>query len=130
MSHQELFDLAVRSLENAYVPYSRFKVGACLLAKDGRVFQGCNIENASFGATICAERCAICAAVSQGAREFLAIAVVGERTDAWPCGICRQVLNEFSPDMLVLCGNAQTGKFTAAPLGELLPRSFGPRDLQ
>jgi cytidine deaminase len=130
MTDRELFDLACGALKNAYAPYSHYRVGACLLAEDGRVFTGCNVENASFGGTICAERTAVVKAVSEGARAFTAIAVVGEKDDAWPCGICRQVLNEFSKDMRVICGACDTGRFTALPLSELLPRSFGPEDLK
>lgn len=130
MTDRELFDLACEALENAYAPYSHFRVGACLLSEDGRAFTGCNVENASFGGTICAERTALVKGVSEGAKRFTAIAVVGEEDDAWPCGICRQVLNEFSRDMRVICGAKATGKFTAVPLRELLPRSFGPEDLK
>ena len=129
MCDQELFERAVRALDNAYVPYSHYPVGASLLAADGRVFDGCNVENASYGATICAERTAIASAVCQGASCFTAIAIAGARDQSWPCGICRQVLNEFSKDMRVICGARKTGKFTAVPLTELLPRAFGPEDL-
>lgn len=130
MTDRQLFEMAVSALDNAYVPYSHFPVGACLLCDDGRTFTGCNIENASYGATICAERCAVSCAVSQGERAFAAIAVVGREKEAWPCGICRQVLNEFGPDMKVICGSAQSGAFTVTTLKQLLPRSFGPQDLQ
>ena len=129
MTDRELFDRACEAMKNAYAPYSRYKVGACLLSEDGRAFTGCNVENSSFGGTICAERTAVVKAVSEGARAFTAIAVVGEHNDAWPCGICRQVLNEFSKDMRVVCGAASTGKFTVMKLSELLPHSFGPQDL-
>lgn len=129
LTDRELYLRACEALKSAYAPYSRFKVGACLLASDGRAFCGCNVENASYGATICAERAAVACAVSQGARRFTAIAVVGEQADAWPCGVCRQVLNEFSQDMRVLCGSVQSGKFASVPLADLLPRSFGPEDL-
>ena len=127
--NQMLFERACAALDRAYAPYSNFRVGACLLAEDGRVFDGCNVENASYGATICAERTAVVKAVSEGARSFTAIAVVGVETDAWPCGICRQVLNEFSADMRVVCGNARSGTFGAMKLSELLPMSFGAKDL-
>ena len=113
----------------AYCPYSHFQVGACILAEDGRTFKGCNFENASYGATICAERCAASNAIVNGARRFKAIAVVGSTAVAWPCGICRQVLREFSePSLPVIVG--QYGKaFSVMTLGELLPNSFGPEDL-
>ena len=130
MTDRELFDLACEALEHAYAPYSHFRVGACLLSEDGRAFTGCNVENASFGGTICAERTALVKAVSEGAVRFTAIAVVGEHDDAWPCGICRQVLNEFSKDMRVICGAKATGTFTPLTLRELLPHSFGPVDLK
>lgn len=129
MTDRELFQLAARALDNAYAPYSHFQVGACLLSKDGRTFAGCNIENASYGAAICAERCAVSCAVSQGVREFEAIAVAGRESFAWPCGICRQTLNEFAPELKVICGNASTGEYTVATLPQLLPRAFGPKDL-
>ncbi len=126
--YDTLFQKASEALENAYAPYSEYRVGACLLADDGRMFTGCNIENASYGATICAERCAVCNALAAGAKKFTAIAVVGEFSDAWPCGVCRQVLNEFSDDMQVLCGTA--GKtYTVEPLTNLLPHSFGGEEL-
>ena len=128
MTDQQLFDLACEAMHRAYTPYSNFKVGACLLSSDGRTFQGCNIENASYGATICAERSAVSRAVMEGARSFTAIAVVGSSAQAWPCGICRQVLNEFSDGMRVICG--QYGQdFDVVPLAELLPHSFGPEHL-
>ena len=126
---EHLFLQACEALENAYAPYSGYKVGACLRCEDGREFLGCNIENASYGATICAERAAVSVAVSQGARRFTAIAIVGEKGDSWPCGICRQVLNEFSVDMRVIVGQ-KGGAFDVVPLGELLPNSFGPQDLE
>ncbi len=130
MTDRELFDRACQSLKNAYVPYSNYRVGACLLASDGRAFDGCNIENASYGATICAERSAVALAVTQGAKRFTAIAVAGEKDDAWPCGVCRQVLSEFSLDMRVICGNAARGEYTVMKLSELLPHSFGPNNLK
>ena len=128
MSDQQLYEMACSALKMSYAPYSRFAVGACLLSTDGRTFTGCNIENASYGATICAERCAVSRAVTEGARRFSAIAVVGESAQAWPCGICRQVLNEFSENMRVICGQAGKG-FEVIKLSELLPRSFGPNEL-
>ena len=128
MTDRELFDLACEAMHSAYSPYSHFQVGACLLSSDGRTFQGCNIENASYGATICAERCAVSNALIHGARSFTAIAIVGSTAPAWPCGICRQVLNEFSDDLRVICGQ-YGGDFEVVPLAELLPRSFGPKDL-
>ncbi len=128
-SNERLFELAVEAMEKAYAPYSNFKVGACILTGDGRTFQGCNFENSSYGATICAERCAAGHAIVNGARKFKAIAIVGSAAVAWPCGICRQVLSEFGgPDMRVLVGENGKG-FTVRTLSQLLPESFGPKDL-
>jgi len=116
-------------MQNSYSPYSHFKVGACILTEDGRTFKGCNFENASYGATICAERCAASCAIAAGARRFAAIAVVGSTAVAWPCGICRQVLREFSDlDMSVIVGQYGKG-YTVRTLGELLPESLSPEDL-
>jgi len=121
MDEKMLCELAVRAMENAYAPYSGFKVGAALLCKSGRVFTGCNVENVSFGATNCAERTAVFKAVSEGELEYKAIAIAassGRLTP--PCGICRQVLSEFSKDMTIyLCGKDETVKTT---IGELFPR--------
>ena len=129
MSDERLFQIACDVMAAAYAPYSGFRVGACVLASDGRVFGGCNVENASYGASICAERAAIVRAASEGAREFLAIAVAAERAAAWPCGVCRQVMNEFAgPEMRVIVGKAGD-PFEAVPFTELLPHAFGPRDL-
>jgi probable rRNA maturation factor len=128
-SHAQLFELACEAMQNSYSPYSHFKVGACILAADGRTFKGCNFENASYGATICAERCAASCAIAVGARRFAAIAVVGSTAVAWPCGICRQVLREFSDlDMPVIVGQYGKG-YTVRTLGELLPESLSPEDL-
>lgn len=120
----ELVNKAKEALQFSYAPYSHFRVGACLLAADGRIFTGCNIENASYGATNCAERTALFKAVSEGAREFTAIAIAAEKTMAWPCGICRQALNEFAPELrvIVACDDLRE----EARLSDLLPHSFGP----
>ena len=124
----QLIALAKEAMRRSYSPYSRFKVGACLLSEDGRVFTGTNIENASYGLTICAERAAIFTAVGEGAREFSAIAISAESTPPWPCGACRQVLNEFAPELRVLVawGKDHTDQ---ALLSDLLPHGFGPKDL-
>ncbi len=129
MDDQALYDLACSMQDRSYCPYSNFHVSAALLCEDGRVFTGVNIENSSYGATICAERAAVCAAVTQGARRFTKIAIVGSTADAWPCGICRQVLAEFAaPGMEVIVGTA--GKpWRKALLRDLLPEYFGPGDL-
>ena len=125
---EQLLALAREAMARSYSPYSRFKVGACLLCADGRVFTGCNVENASFGLTNCAERTALFKAVSEGAKEFAAIAIAAERSAPWPCGACRQVLNEFAPDIRVLV-TWDHGRTEQAPLRELLPHGFGPKDL-
>lgn len=127
-----LLDAARAVLAHAYVPYSRFPVGAALLTPDGSVFAGCNVENASFGLTICAERVAVFKAVAAGHWSIAAIAVVAANVaEITPCGACRQVLNEFAPltaDLvIVLLDQERKPSFTT--LAELLPRSFGPRDL-
>ena len=128
-TYEQLFALACEAMQNSYSPYSHFKVGACILAADGRTFQGCNFENASYGATICAERCAAGCAIAAGARRFKAIAIVGSTAVAWPCGICRQVLREFADlDMPVIVGEYGKG-FVVRTLGELLPESLSPEDL-
>ena len=126
VTDEELIALAHQAMKNAYTPYSKFNVGACLLSKDGRTFTGCNIENASYGGTNCAERTALFKAISEGAREFTTIAIATEKALAWPCGICRQVLNEFAPDLRIItvCGD-QRGEMT---LPQLLPEAFGPNN--
>ncbi len=129
MTHQELFDRACAARENAYTPYSGYRVGACILTESGKCYDGCNFENASYGATICAERCAASCAIAAGERKFSAIAIAANSA-AWPCGICRQVLREFAcgPDMPVIVG-AAGGTFQVKTLEELLPESFGPEYL-
>ncbi len=133
MTDKELVEKAVKALENSYSPYSGFKVGAALLTKDGRIFVGCNIENASYPAGICAERTALGNAVSAGAGEFLKIAIAGGKngkiTDYCPpCGICRQVLSEFcSEDFEILLYNGKSIK--SHRLSELLPQNFGRKEL-
>ena len=128
MTDQQLFDLACEAMHKAYTPYSGFKVGACLLSSDGRAFQGCNIENASFGLTNCAERTALFKAVSEGARDFTAIAIASNGSAPYPCGACRQALNEFAPGLRVLVtwGGGEVDETT---LPALLPHGFGPKDL-
>lgn len=130
MTDKELVLLAKEAMEHAYVPYSHFQVGAALLAKDGRVFKGCNIENASYGATNCAERTAIFKAVSEGVREFEKIAVVASSGDyASPCGICRQVLFEFLPDGKVILDSDENG-MAVYTVRELLPSGFSAEDIK
>lgn len=131
MTKKELCSLAIKAMDRAYVPYSGYRVGAALLTSDGEVFTGCNIENASYTPTVCAERTAVFKAVSEGYTSFETIAVAGGKngkiTGAFPpCGVCRQVLAEFcSPDFPVLL---VTGKdsFEKLTLKDLLPRAFYP----
>jgi cytidine deaminase len=127
MTDDELIANAVAARERAYAPYSKFKVGAALKGKSGRVYTGCNVENAAYGFSICAERTAIFKAVSEGEREFEAIAVVTEN-GASPCGGCRQVMMEFAPDMAVIIADTQgRARFTA--VRDLLPDGFTPEHL-
>ncbi|MBQ8082290.1 MAG: cytidine deaminase [Clostridia bacterium] len=124
ITDDELVAMAKDAMQYSYSPYSKFKVGACLLAKSGKTYQGCNIENASYGVSNCAERTALFKAVSEGEREFVKIAIAAEKSMAWPCGICRQALFEFAPDIevIVACGERRE----SAPLRTLLPHGFGP----
>ena len=125
MTDRKLIDMAATVMENSYSPYSRFKVGAAVECADGSVFTGCNIENAAFGATMCAEAAAVASAVSAGKRKFKRIAISSEGgTYCFPCGTCRQLLSEFSPDMEVLCARAD-GRYVSYPLATLLPMVFG-----
>ena len=133
MHDHELMALAVQARAFSYAPYSNFHVGAALLGKSGRVYTGCNVENAAYTPTNCAERTAIFKAVSEGEREFTAIAVVGGAGDSLselcaPCGVCRQVLAEFcNGDLRVIMGNPDHIEVTT--LADLLPHSFGKQDL-
>lgn len=130
MTDRELVDLAKKAMENAYVPYSKFKVGAALLDKEGNVHLGCNIENAAYGATNCAERTALFSAVAKGIKEFEKIAVVASSKDyASPCGICRQVLFEFMPDGDVILDSDEKGMIKYK-VRELLPLGFSSADLK
>lgn len=134
MTDKELILLAVQARKASYSPYSGFKVGAALLGKSGEVYLGCNIENAAYTPTNCAERTAVFKAVSEGEREFVAIAIVGGKGDELselcaPCGVCRQVLAEFcDEDFRVILGTPDEIK--AYTFGELLPLSFGKKDLE
>lgn len=120
----DLIKQAKRAQRQAYAPYSNFKVGSALLTDDGRIFTGCNVENASYGATICAERNAVAAAVCNGARRFQKIVIVTDQEDpVMPCGMCRQVLFEFNPDLEIIAVG-KTGKREQAILKDLLPFGF------
>lgn len=131
MTEQELCTLAIAAMKNAYVPYSGYRVGAALLTEGGRVYTGCNIENASYTPTVCAERTAVFKAVSEGERDFAMLAVCGGKNGAIagafpPCGVCRQVLAEFCPpDFPVLLITGE-GAYRRVTLAELLPFGFGP----
>lgn len=128
MTNKELVDLAIKSMKNSYSPYSGCTVGAALLTKSGRVFTGCNVENASFSATVCAERTAVFKAVSEGEREFSAIAVAGGKDGRvqgfMPCGVCRQVLAEFGDKDMKILVVKEDGSFNTFTLNELLPKAF------
>lgn len=135
----ELIEKALEARENAYVPYSHYKVGAALATASGKIYTGCNIENASYGATNCAERTAIFKAVSEGERNIAAIAIVGgnEKEEknlsdyAYPCGICRQVIREFSdPSAVRIIVAKSTKEYEIYSLEQLLPESFGPDKLE
>ncbi|MBQ7391459.1 MAG: cytidine deaminase [Clostridia bacterium] len=134
MTDLELMRLAEEARAYSYTPYSNFAVGAALLTKSGKVYTGCNIESASYTPTNCAERTAVFKAVSEGEREFAAIAVIGGPAGekgrfCAPCGVCRQVLREFcEPDFRILLGT--TDEVQVYTLEELLPTSFGPSDLK
>lgn len=127
VTDEKLLEMAVEMLTRSYVPYSNYPVGAALLAKDGRVFTGCNVENAAYGNTMCAERTALFKAVSEGAREFTAIAVAARGSAPFPCGACRQSLYEFAPDLRVMV--TWDGNVRRTTLRELLPEGFGPSSL-
>lgn len=132
MEYKDLIKAAVEAKELAYVPYSGFRVGAALLAQDGRIFTGCNIENAAYSPTICAERTAVAKAVSEGCRSFTAIAVTGDGGDyLTPCGVCRQVLAEFCnlETFAVILANSEED-YREVRLGELLPGAFGKENLR
>lgn len=121
----EMVRLALEVQQNAYAPYSGFRVGAAVLADNGRVYTGCNIENASFGATICAERTAIGKAISDGARQILAVAVTSDSDDyTMPCGICRQVMSEFCASDMPLYLSDKKGNFKEFLFSDLLPNVF------
>ncbi len=133
-SIQRLLDRARDATAHAYVPYSSFPVGAALLLEDGRVITGVNVENASYGLTVCAERVAVFTAVAQGYRKVLAVAVSAPNSlGTTPCGACRQVLNEFKPEngeMTVILDGGTDADPSVTTLAALLPDAFGPRDLE
>lgn len=132
---EKLIDIAIRQLDFSYSPYSGFKVGAALLTKDGEIYTGCNIENASYTPTNCAERTAFFKAVSEGVREFQVICIVGGQNGvlteyAAPCGVCRQVMMEFcNPETFQIILAINKEKYDVFTLKELLPLGFGPANL-
>jgi cytidine deaminase len=128
VTDEELVALAQAARRNAYAPYSHYQVGAALLTASGQVFTGCNVENAVYPLVICAEQTAVVKAVSEGQREFVAIAIV-TRNGGSPCGACRQVMHEFAPRLRVLLAD-EAGHTRSYTLDQLLPESFGPESLQ
>lgn len=136
MDYKKLMKQAIEIRERAYTPYSGYQVGAALLSKSGKVFCGCNVENAAYSPGICAERTAFVKAVSEGEREFSAIAVIGGAAGgplelAPPCGLCRQVMREFcDPDTFEIVLGTSTEDYQVYNLSQLLPMSFGPENLE
>lgn len=135
MTDLELISLARKAAENAYVPYSRHYVGAALQAKSGKVYLGCNIENAAYSPTNCAERTAFFKAISEGEREFLKIAVVGGKDKDFvsyftPCGVCRQVMSEFCDDDFVILFGKNGDEYKKMTLSQILPDRFSPKNLR
>ncbi len=129
-SIQDLLRVAFAALELAHSPYSKVRVGAALISTDGQVFTGCNIENASYGLTICAERVAAVKAISSGVTRFESIAIASSlEAPMMPCGACRQFLSEFAPDLFVVVQGKSGPRFQSR-MSELLPHAFGPRDLR
>lgn len=129
VTDDDLVQAARSAMDNAYAPYSRFRVGAAVLTRGGVIYTGTNVENASYGLTICAERVAVFKSVSEGGQDITRMAIVsssGEHT--YPCGACRQVLNEFGKEMKVVLGD-KGGKTISVPLSDLLPHSFGRESL-
>ncbi len=128
MTDKELIEAASKYRENSYSPYSHFKVGAAVLTKDGKVYGGCNIENSSYGLTNCAERTAIFKAVSEGEREFAALAVIADTDGSCsPCGACRQVIADFRIPRIIMAN--LRGEVKVVTLSELLPFAFSDSDL-
>ena len=127
---EELLAAAVKAAEFSHSPYSNFRVGAALLTKSGKVFGGTNIENVSYGGTVCAERVAVWKAVSEGEKEFEAMAVIGSaKTEAYPCALCRQVMLEFGLDILVISGDEKGNYLGERVLRDLVPFPFTPEAL-
>lgn len=124
---QQAIDLAVKIRDNAHAPFSKFKVGAVVVTKNGEIFQGVNVENSSFGATVCAERTALFNAVTNGRKDIEAVVIVSVLNGkaVFPCGMCRQVLADFNPEMRVILVNAETLKIERdVPLSQIFPETF------
>lgn len=135
MTDRELCTLAIKAMDNAYVPYSGYKVGAALLTKTGKVFTGCNIENAAYSPSVCAERTAIFKAVSEGERAFTKIAVAGGKdgkvsSEFPPCGVCRQVMAEFCTEDFEILVVKSENEHNTYTLSQLLPSAFSPKNLK
>lgn len=129
-TEKELIEAAREVRERAYAPYSKFKVGAAIRTKDGKIYTGCNVESASYGLTVCAERVAIWKAVSEGEKEFAEIAVVADTQELTPpCGVCRQIIWEFCNDIPVIFANLK-GNSEVVTMKELLPRAFDTKFLK
>ena len=126
---RQLVQAALEGSKNAYIPYSNYRVGAALLTASGEVFTGCNVENAGYSPTICAERTAFVKAISDGHQQFAAIAVVS-RDAASPCGVCRQFMFEFAPALKIIMADLDGQVSLVATLAELLPHGFGPANLE
>lgn len=129
MKPEDLLQLAAEARKSAYAPYSKFQVGAALLSENGEVFTGCNVENASYGLSNCAERTAVFKAVSEGVKQFTAIAIAVPGGGS-PCGACRQVLNEFNPGIIVYLGDENGQLVRETSIDALLPDAFGPENLR
>lgn len=129
MTNEALLAQAADARRTAYAPYSQFQVGAALLSASGEVFTSCNVENASYGLTICAERAAVFQAIAAGQRQFTALAISVPGAGS-PCGACRQVLYEFAPDLPILLGDDEGNLVRITSLTELLPEAFGPESLE
>jgi cytidine deaminase len=124
MTNKELYEVALEMTAKSYAPFSKFRVGAALLTKDGKLYTGCNVENSSYGGTICAERTAFVKAVSEGDLEFEKIAIASSGGEAWPCGICRQFMKEFCDDDFVIITGNDADSIRTYTLAELLPEGF------
>lgn len=130
MDYKKLAKIAIDARENAYVPYSNFKVGAAVVTEDGSIYSGCNIENASYGASNCGERTAIFKAVSEGHKKIKAIAIVGDMsTNTYPCGICRQVIVEFATKDIDIILVKDEENYVIKTMDEILPGAFTKEDL-